>query len=344
MKKEIWGFYPPPIGGISIYCKRLVEKLYLNDKDVLLRNFAKSKSSKNYVVDVKHRIWAFISLIFVKKRIIHSQFTNINMLLLLYLFGWRHPLIITLHNRRIVLLDGWKRKVVNRLFRRARYLIYNDDSYTEELQKKYDIDTGKIIILPTYISPSKEEIRGVTNDIEEFCSNHACSLSANANRLMKNVFGDVYGLNQIIELMDRLVNRDGVDAGFVFCIAEVYNNEYYDECLARIEELNLKEHFLFVIESSVNGFEVWARTDIFLRPTMSDMEGISVKEALEFGTPVVASDVCVRPAEAVLYKKGDIDDLHEKVVRLLQTKSRVEYKPDVVVPEEVEKLYSNFCK
>lgn len=344
MKKEIWGFFPPPLGGISIYCKRLAEKLYAKDKDILLRNFAKSKSNSEYVVDVKHRIWAFISLLFVKKRLVHAQFTNIHMLLLLYLFGWRHPLIMTLHNRRIVLLNGWKRKVVNSLFRRARYIIYNDGAYTGELQEKYDIDTDKVVILPTYISPSKDECKGVTPEIEEFCSNHTFSLSANANRLMNNVFGDVYGLDQLIGLMDRLVNKDGIDAGLVFCISEIYNHAYYNECMARIEQLNLKEHFLFVVQSPVNGFEVWARTDLFLRPTMSDMEGISVKEALEFGTPVVASDVCVRPVEAVLYKTADVDDLYNKVKELLHSKQKVVYKPELSVPDEIEKLYALFGK
>lgn len=342
MKKEIWGFYPPPLGGISIYCKRLIGKLYAEDSTVILRNFAKSKSNKNYVMDVHHRIWEFVRLLFIDKRLIHAQFTNIYMLLLLYLFGWRHPLILTLHNRRIVLMRGWKRIVVNRLFHRARYIIYNDSAYTSSLQEKYDIDLNKIVILPTYISPSQDECKGITPEIEYFCNRHEYSLSANANRLMNNVFGDVYGLDQLIELMDCLVHKSGMDVGLVFCISEVYDHAYYEKCLSKIENLNLMKHFLFVIQSDVNGFEVWARTDLFLRPTMSDMEGISVKEALEFGTPVVASDVCVRPREAVLYKKGDVNDLYNKVYDLLQKKSRIVYRPEVSVPDELRKIYARF--
>lgn len=342
MKKEIWGFYPNPLGGISIYCKRLIEKLNAMDSTIVLRNFAGSKSDKEYVVDVHRRVWEFVSLLFVPKRVIHSQFTNIYMLLLLYIFGWRHHLIMTLHNRRIVLLDGWKRKVVNALFNRARYIVYNDASYTADLQKKFDFDTSKVVILPTYISPSKDECKGLTPEIEKFCSAHEYTLSANAYTLVKNVFSDVYGLDQIIALMDRLVHKDGLNAGIVFCIADATDATYLNECRARIHELNLDEHFLFVIESDVNGFEVWARTDIFLRPTMSDMEGVSVKEALEFGTPVVASDVCVRPREAVLYRKADVDDLYEKVSMLLKSKQRVAYTPEVSVPEELALLYSRF--
>ncbi len=338
MRKEIWGFYPPPLGGISIYCKRLVDKLHGKEPSVILRNFAKSKSRKEYVVDVSNPLWEFVCLLFVKKRIIHSQFTNIYLLLLLYIFGARHPLIMTLHNRRLVLLCGWKRRVVNLLFRRARYIIYNDSTYTAELQKKYDIEENKIVILPTYISPLNEECKGLTPEIETFCNKYEYTISANGSSLVKNVYGDVYGLDQIIELMNRLVNKDGMNVGLVFCISEVCG-EYYNECVERIKKLNLTDNFLFVINSDVNGFEVWGRTDLFLRPTMSDMEGVSVKEALEFGTPVVASDVCVRPREAVLYATGNIDDLYDKVCKVLHKKERIEYRPEIFVPEAIADIY-----
>jgi glycosyltransferase involved in cell wall biosynthesis len=75
---------------------------------------------------------------------------------------------------------------------------------------------------------------------------------------------------------------------------------------------------------------------------MSDMEGVSVKEALEFGTPVVASDVCVRPREAVLYKKADVDDLYEKVVGVLCSGKRVEYNPEISVPQALKRIYDSF--
>lgn len=312
------------------------------DSSIVLRNFASSSSDKVYVENVHNRIWQFVSLLFARKRLIHSQFTNIYMLLLLYIFGWRHPLVMTLHNRRLVLLDGWKRKVVNGLFRRARYIIYNDATYTASLQGKYDFDAQKVVILPTYISPSKDECKGVTPDIEAFCRKHEYTMSANAHSLLNNVFGDVYGLDQIIELVNRLVYKDGMDVGVVFCIADISESSYYEACRARIHSLNLDDYFHFVIQSDVNGFEVWARTDLFLRPTMSDMEGVSVKEALEFGTPVVASDVCVRPREAVLYKKANVDDLYEKVIGVLCSGKRVEYNPEISVPQALKRIYDSF--
>lgn len=340
MKKEIWGFYPPPVGGISIYCKRLAEKLYAKDKQIVLRNFVNSKSDNEYVVDVKSRLWEFLKLLFVPKRIIHAQFTNFYLLLMLCLCGWRHHIVLTLHNRRIILLQGWKRKIVNSLFKRVKYIIYNDPTYTPLLCEKYDIDKAKIVILPTYMAPEENEVKGLTPDIETFLKQHAYSLSANASKVIYNVYGDVYGIDQLIHMMDRLVNEKGLDVGLVFCISEIVEHEYYNSCLSRITELGLESHFLFIVQSEVNGFEVWGATDVFLRPTMSDMEGVSVKEALQFGTPVVASDVCTRPKESVLYETGNADDLFEKVYSLLLEKPRVTYTPEVKVEDEVLRIYS----
>ena len=340
MKKEIWGFYPPPIGGISIYCKRLAEKLHAIDESVIMRDFAQSGYESECVMRVKIRILEFLKLPFVPKRLIHAQFTNFYLLMMLYLFGWKHYIVLTLHNRRIVLLDGWKRKVVNQLFRRAKYIIYNDPAYTALLREKYDIDSGKIVLLPTYMAPEQSEVKGLTTELEEFINKHEYSISSNAHRVINNVFGDLYGIDQLIDLMNRLVNEKGLDVGMVFCIADIFDHEYYDKCVARIEELGLTEHFCFAVNAPVNGFEVWAHTDLFVRATMSDMEGVSVKEALQFGTPVVASDVCTRPKETVLYRTGDADDLFEKVYPLLLERRRVTYVPEVHVENEIMRIYS----
>ncbi len=342
MKKEIWGFAPPPTGGISVYCKRLIDKLHAKDEHIIMRNFAASKSGCGYIVDVKNKLIEFFKLLFVSKRLIHSQFTNFKLLLLLYLFGWRHDIIMTLHNRRLVMLNGWKRRIVNRLFQRVKYVIYNDPTYTPLLREKFDIDDTKIVLLPTYISPGKDELKGLTKDIAEFLSRHTYNLSANASRIIKNeFFGDLYGLDQLIYLMDRLVHEKGLDVGLVFCVSDIFNHEYYNHCIAKIKELGLERHFLFAIAPSVNGFEVWSATDVFLRPTMSDMEGVSVKEALQFGTPVVASDVCTRPKEAVLYRTGDAEDLFDKTYTLLLRKLRVSYTPEVCVEDEILRIYSS---
>ena len=344
-KVEIWGVYPPPIGGISVYCKRLTDAVHKNDRSVVLKNFAGSRSDCPYVKDVKLPIWEFIKLPFRKKMIIHVQLCNVWFLIALYLTGWRHDMVITLHNRKLLLLNGWKEKMIRRFLSRPRSIIFNDPRFTDLLHEKYGIDPAVMTVLPTYIPSSESERRGIPDEIESFCSRHHHTVSTNAHKVILNNWGDVYGFDQIIGMMDILVHRHGLDVGLVFLIGSVGDNEYYQKCLNRIDELGLDDNLLFVVGSDVNGFEVWERTDLFVRATKTDMEGISVKEALQYGTPVVASDVCTRPVEAILYKDGDIEDLSQKCYDVLTSGMKcADYHPETDVPERIMAIYKSLSE
>lgn len=336
---EIWGIYPPPIGGISIYCKRLTDLLHQEDETVIMRNFARSDAPVTYVRKVRFALLEFLRLPFVSKRIIHVQFRNVFFLFLLALLGWRHDTVITLHNRKMLLLNGLRQRLMTFFFKRVKTVIFNDPTYKPELLAKYHFDANKVVVLPTFIPPAPDELKGLTEDMERFIAAHDSVLSANASILIRNVWGDVYGFDQMIELMNRLVNEQHMNVGLLFLLSEIGDVAYYDKCMERIHSLHLDAHFMMPIQSSVNGFEVWAKTDVFLRPTMTDMEGISVKEALLFGTPVVASSVCSRPKEAVLFEPGNVDDLFYKVLPLLHTKQRVTYVPEYDVVEMIRGIY-----
>lgn len=339
-KVEIWGVFPPPVGGISAYCNKLAGALHVMDESVILKNFARSRSRCDYVKDVRCRLLEILKLPFVSRRIIHVQFCNVWFLTSLYLTGWRHDIVITLHNRKLLLLKGWKERIVGRFLSRARAVIFNDPGYCDMLHDKYGLDKSVMTVLPTYIPSSESEKRGIPDEIESFCSRFRYIISTNAHKVTLNSWGDVYGFDQIIGMMDFLTHRRGLDVGVVFLIATIDNNEYYNECRKRIEELGLSERFLFVVGSDVNGFEVWERSDLFVRATLTDMEGISVKESLQYGTPVVASDVCTRPEQAVLYRKGDVQDLSMKCADILESGlKQVEYHPETDVPERIFDIY-----
>ena len=339
-KVEIWGVYPPPVGGISAYCNKLAGALHVMDESVILKNFARSRSRCDYVKDVRCRLLEILKLPFVSRRIIHVQFCNVWFLTSLYLTGWRHDIVITLHNRKLLLLKGWKERIVGRFLSRARAVIFNDPQFVDLLAAKYGIDRSVMTVLPTYIPPTESERRGLPDDMTSFFSKHRYTISTNASILKRNVWGDVYGFDQIIGMMDILVNRKGMDVGLLFLFSILGDREYFDQCVERIRSLGLTDRFMLVIGSDVNGFEVWEKSDLFVRATNSDMEGISVKEALQFGTPVVASDVCTRPAEAVLYHKGDVEELAQKCADALESGKHVDYHQQADVPAKVMEIYN----
>jgi len=84
-----------------------------------------------------------------------------------------------------------------------------------------------------------------------------------------------------------------------------------------------------------------ARADIFLRTTLYDGDSISVREALHFGTPVIASDNGMRPPGTRLIPKENLEALIEAVEQQAaegKPKTRAG-KPDQENIREVYELY-----
>jgi glycosyltransferase involved in cell wall biosynthesis len=306
-----------------------------------MKNFGRSRSDCAYVKDVRSAFWELFRLPFIKRRIIHVQFRNRLFLSALFFTGWKHKIVITLHNRKMLLQDGWRGRMMRLFLNRVDMVIFNDPSFAELLNTRFGTDLSKMTVLPTFLPPAEAEKRGVTPEIDNFCQKYRYTISSNASILIKNVYGDVYGFDQLIGLMDILVNRNGMDAGMIFLVSEVGDEEFLEEGIRRIESLGLTERFLILVGSDVNGYEVWERTDLFVRATSTDMEGISVKEALFSGTPAIASDVCSRPYEAVLYHCGNIEELAGKSMEILESGKRVVYEPRRDVPLRIMDIYES---
>jgi glycogen synthase len=63
--------------------------------------------------------------------------------------------------------------------------------------------------------------------------------------------------------------------------------------------------------------DVMRQVNTFVRPTYFDGDASSVREALALGVPVVASDTDFRPEGVVLFRRGDAQDLTERLGVLL---------------------------
>jgi len=84
----------------------------------------------------------------------------------------------------------------------------------------------------------------------------------------------------------------------------------------RISDKQIEENFLFQTKPC-QMYPIIMKSDLFLRPTNTDGDAVSIREALHFKVPAVASDVCPRPEGTILFKCRDIDDLTSKVKEVL---------------------------
>jgi glycosyltransferase involved in cell wall biosynthesis len=92
---------------------------------------------------------------------------------------------------------------------------------------------------------------------------------------------------------------------------------YWMEMRSRVQEHGLADRILWISGGVPVLYPLLRRSHLFLRPTNTDGDAVSVREALYFGVPVVASDATVRPPGTVLFRNRDADDLTAQVRRVL---------------------------
>jgi len=81
-----------------------------------------------------------------------------------------------------------------------------------------------------------------------------------------------------------------------------------------IRDAGLEENILLLGDVDHDAcLTVMSMCDVFLRPTLEDGDSISVREAVSLGVPVVASRAGARPAAAILFRPGDVEEMLAKI-------------------------------
>jgi len=104
--------------------------------------------------------------------------------------------------------------------------------------------------------------------------------------------------------------------GLVFCLPNIGDYDYFSKMKQEIRDKNIENNFLFITQPLEEVYPIWQKSDIFVRPTVSDGDAVSLREALYLKTPSVASDVVPRPEGTVLFKNRNTEDFvaHVKMV------------------------------
>ncbi len=307
-KLKIFGFIPPPYGGLSIHIFRLLD--FLNEQNV---EYDYYNCNPNFS---KAFFKLFFDCLNFKKEIIHlhellAYKQQIMLLFLIVVFNKR--VILTIHNNRFKdkyqKLPFLKRLIFKKYVSAVHKIIaVNSDSDFDFINKK------NIVHIPAYIAPIYKElnISLLPKTIAELRGKHKILLTANASRLAFYKNQDLYGLDMSIQLV-KFLNDSGVkDFCFIFILTAVTDENYYCLLRQRIQDYEIDEHMV-IINESISYPALLSISDIFLRPTNTDGYSLSVSEALSLKKIVIASDVCPRPTGTILFKTRDQDDLNRTV-------------------------------
>jgi glycosyltransferase involved in cell wall biosynthesis len=181
------------------------------------------------------------------------------------------------------------------------------------------INEKKIKIKNAFIPPPLDEedkiLESYPQELSFFINDRQPLLIANAASLVFYQDTDLYGLDMCIELTAKLKEKYP-NIGFLFALANDKENQtYLHKMKNRIKKLGIEENFIFMTGQK----ELWPllkKADLMVRPTSNDGYGISIAEALYLGCPAIASDVCKRPENTVLFKTRNVDDLLFKVKKV----------------------------
>jgi len=310
------GPYPEPIGGISIYIKRMKKLMDLLGISNEVWDLSEEKKEDIGVAQTRLRYVPFKLLFRRDINLIHYNIPGIN-----------HKLYIGLFNklffkRRIKLLSihgDSKNLFITPLIVKALNS-FDVIICVKSGDKEYLREKGiriPVYEVPPFIFPAQEnESTTIPSYILDFIKNKDFIICGNASSMQFYEGEDLYGIDMSIELIERL-KINGENAGIVFLLPQINNAEYFNKLKSMIADKKLENDFLFINEN-MELYPIIKRSHLFIRPTNTDGYGVSIAEAIYAKVPSIASDVCVRPEGTILFKSRDIDDLYNKTSEVIE--------------------------
>ena len=360
MKISIMGNFPPPIGGVSIHVKQLSQKLfeenmleyvysYLKYEVPDAPSYVKCALLKNKMI-LKYGIFSSLvcvvrQLIKDKSDIVHFHHLPIweSYSFLFLLFFSKKKLVFTIHDQFQLLLKypyifkiGFR--ILLRFEKRIRWIAVNEK--VKNQLKSLKITSQNINLIPAYIGTLNNDI--LPNEILSFLSGKSLKISfyAFSNQLENQ---DVYGVRQVIE-MAELLKKYIADFGLVMIMPN--SRELESVLQERIKESALESNILIVTSPISSMVSLFKQTDLYLRPTTSDGDSISIREAVDSNCVVIASDAVPRIDSCVIYRLNNNSDFLSAILNVYnnldQFKQMLKIKKNSSKFNEIIHVYNSF--
>jgi glycosyltransferase involved in cell wall biosynthesis len=305
------GPMPPPSGGVSQHICRLskiIEKEFdldfLDESRLIKKEFFNIRSFNlvKYFEKIKKS-----DLLFV-----HSGSNILRIFHLITGSVCSRKIILTMHSYPYT--KKFFLKYIDELFFKLADTIIIVNS---EFLGRISLPHEKCVVKPAFLPPVMETEPCLSEYISSWISKRKNSgkyiICANAWQLKIFNNQDLYGLDMCIDVAGKLI-ENGIPVSFVFNVSSLAIGEnLYIKYQSMINKLNLVENFLLLSEN-LSFVRLIEQADIVLRPTNTDGDALTIREALYLGKTIIASDVVNRPSGTILFKSRDTNDLKTKIV------------------------------
>lgn len=304
----IIGQQPPPIGGVTIHTQRLA-------------GWLKESSNINVVSILPNKLGLirYMALSFFSRKgkvVTHCQTSSVYGLILVILsrsiFRTKNKVVYSIHSEYWVgnnlSKKSFKSRVCIYCIKKADLIICDNENIASQFSKY----TDKTQLIVPFLPPIGDISKGFLHEYLNMSNFDSPVLTFNAYKLAYNKDGeDVYGINTLLKAFLSLTEP----LTLLLLIPQLSEEEQknINESVNKSNNSTNKERIHIVCDESLEGWKIIAKSDMFVRPTITDGDALSLREALYYNTPVIASDCTIRPEGVTLFKTGDALDLAEKI-------------------------------
>jgi glycosyltransferase involved in cell wall biosynthesis len=336
------GSYLPNIGGVSIHISRLAEAL-LSDK--MLGTVYSSSKMNNYVEsrfivkDVSYSklrygifqsiLWFILYGIKDKSKIVHINAHPVwESPTLLFLLFTKKKIVFTIHDQMMLNDPTEYPKILLKLFKllvnnkKIHWIAVNQTIKNQMM--KLNPKCNNISVINAYI-PARNDDTPLNHEIEIFIKSKTKIISIYAHSIRQYQDKDLYGIDLALKAV-AIAKEYFPDIGLIIIVPIEIKKDQLIAFNKIIIESNIINNVLIYNSAVNNPINLWRRSDILLRPTLTDGDSLVVREALDQGTCVIASDIVNRPHGVILFKSEDVADLSIKIIQQLSNSTNNEKK------------------
>jgi len=318
-KIAIIGPYPPPYGGISVHIQRVLS--YLDHRRCGYDFYLENRVNNNAIVCYKfygvNKLISLFRLLFKDYVLIHHHSPDWKTRVVLSIHGVLGKTVY-LHIHGASLKDtiqngGVKSFLTYKLLKFVNIIADNKD--IAQLAQKYS--PKSLTIIDAFLPPLyNEEV------YKDFIAKYGGMLKDRS--YVTSMVGwfayyegvDLYGFDIALDVLHRFKKEVDKNVLFLASINGVRSEELHQKVKNYIAKNNLNNNILFIYEDLPEIWPIYIVSNVFIRPTFTDGSALSVKEAMWFETPVIASDCVPRPKGVILFKNRSRDELFKRIMQV----------------------------
>ena len=338
------GPYPPPLGGISVHLGRLKDHLDARKIPNTLWSLSRTADSSRRIFAAKQKHLMFRLFFSPRHRIVHYHVSGVAARQLAARIARKYS-----SKRHVITLHGDALRFIADHPIESREIFPAFDAVLSvkpgDAEKLQEMGFGSNIrYLSPFIPPADVDLELADEGVKDFIARHEHIICANGSKIIFHDEQELYGLDLCVEMM-KLVHRQRQDVGLVFYLSKDNDPDYVNAIRRAAQEGGVGSHVRIHV-SNEQFYPLIRRSSIFARPTNTDGEPLSIREALYFGVPVLTSDVVQRPEGCQLFENRNAQSFAEQALSILDNlenhRSRVQVVQSVTGLEELLNLYSSF--